>query len=421
MWVRAFSRGCTTTSPMPFACSTAAACSVSPGPAAGGRGQRGPDHEAARGQLLGQRPGAVDLGGARPPLRGGHSRRRRCRAASGAGAHRLGGGPDVRRRGAAAAAHQGDPSVGEPAEVPGEVPAVDAELERARPDPARLPGVRLGADRHRRVPDQVLGDDQHPLRPDRAVRADHRDRHRADSTDATSRGVSPPSVCASSANVACAISGTSVTDAATRHGLDQFVQVAERLQDQQVGARPSGDQGEDLLAEHLHPLGRPDPAALQRGDRGRHRARDEHGAVRTRSGRAGEPHPGPVDLVHLVGEPVVAEPQPVRAERVGLDDVRARAQVAVVDGLHQAGLGQVQLGQRPVERRSRGVQHRAHRAVADEHPLPGQQPPRGLVEAGPVAEVPVESVTITPPATRRGSPAPPARSAGPCSCPAAAR
>ena len=35
------------------------------------------------------------------------------------------------------------------------------------------------------------------------------------STDATSRGVSPPSVCASSANVACAISGTSVTDAAT--------------------------------------------------------------------------------------------------------------------------------------------------------------------------------------------------------------
>ena len=36
-----------------------------------------------------------------------------------------------------------------------------------------------------------------------------------DSTAATSRGVSPPRVCASSANVACAISGRLVTDAAT--------------------------------------------------------------------------------------------------------------------------------------------------------------------------------------------------------------
>ena len=38
---------------------------------------------------------------------------------------------------------------------------------------------------------------------------------RPDSTVATSRGVSPPRVCASSANVACAISGRSVTEAAT--------------------------------------------------------------------------------------------------------------------------------------------------------------------------------------------------------------
>ena len=37
----------------------------------------------------------------------------------------------------------------------------------------------------------------------------------ADRTAATSRGVSPPRVCASSANVACAISGKLVTEAAT--------------------------------------------------------------------------------------------------------------------------------------------------------------------------------------------------------------
>ena len=38
---------------------------------------------------------------------------------------------------------------------------------------------------------------------------------RPESTVATSRGVSPPRVCASSANVACAISGKPVTEAAT--------------------------------------------------------------------------------------------------------------------------------------------------------------------------------------------------------------
>src|SRR5947209_4461319 len=75
---------------------------------------------------------------------------------------------------------------------------------------------------------------------------------------------------------------------------------------------------------------------------------------------------GPVDLLDLVGVAVAGEPEPVRPEGVGLDDVGARGDVALVDGGDQLGVGQVDLGQRPVECASRGVQHRAHGAVADD-------------------------------------------------------
>ena len=60
---------------------------------------------------------------------------------------------------------------------------------------------------------------------------------RADSTVATSRGVSPPRVCASSAKVAWAMTGTSARSAGHADRLDQLVEVAERLQDEQVHAR----------------------------------------------------------------------------------------------------------------------------------------------------------------------------------------
>ena len=81
-----------------------------------------------------------------------------------------------------------------------------------------------------------------------------------------------------------------------------------------------------------------------------------------------------VRLIARSADAVVAEPEPVGPERVGLDDVRARAQVALVDGADQSRVGQVELGQRPVERGAGRVQHGAHRAVADQHALPGQRP-----------------------------------------------
>ena len=185
MCVRAFSRGCTNTSPRPRSASSAAVCSASPArPVAGGVTEAATTNRPAASWSASDPAPRAAAGGPAAPSgrRAAHRRRPRPAAtAPGAARPRPGGqrvdrGPDVRRRGAAAAADQGHPGLGEPGQVAGEVTAVDGELERARPGPARLPGVGLGADRDGGVPDQVLGHDQHPLRADGAVGADHRDR-----------------------------------------------------------------------------------------------------------------------------------------------------------------------------------------------------------------------------------------------------
>jgi hypothetical protein len=81
---------------------------------------------------------AVDLGGAPPPA--ADTRAAADAAPPAAGAHPPGGGPDVGRR-----APQQPPTrvIPASANLPRyrRVPAVDAELERARPDRPRLPGA----------------------------------------------------------------------------------------------------------------------------------------------------------------------------------------------------------------------------------------------------------------------------------------
>ena len=333
----------------------------------------------------------------------------------------------MRRRGAAAAADQGHARVGEPGQVTGEVAAVDGELERARPGAARLARVRLGAHRHRRVADQVLGDDEHPLRADRAVGADHRHRQRGQHGGDLARRLAAEGVRVVGER-RLGDQRQAGDGGGHRDRLDKLVQVAERLENDQVGG-VVGDQGEDLLAQHLHPLGRADPAALRRGHRGRDGRGDQDLPAGPVGGAPGEPDAGPVDLRDLVGETVVGEPQPVRAERVGLDDVRARAEIAVVDRRDEAGIGEVELRQRPVQGRARRVQHGAHGTVADEHPLARQQLRHGNGASRrwaahawcPPALLRLCFTIIGLPAARRGSRAPPERSAGHGNCPAGAR
>ena len=78
---------------------------------------------------------------------------------------------------------------------------------------------------------------------------------------------------------------------------------------------------------------------------------------------------GSVDRVHLVGQAEAGQLQAVGAEGVGLDDLRAGAQVGLVDADHEVGIGQVQLLERTIEEDALGIQLGAHCAIANEHPL----------------------------------------------------
>ena len=71
--------------------------------------------------------------------------------------------------------------------------------------------------------------------------------------------------------------------------------------------------------------------------------------------------------MHLVGQAEVAQLDAVGAEGVGLDHVRAVADVGLVDLGDEIGLREVQLVEGAIEEDALGVEHRAHRAVADEH------------------------------------------------------
>ena len=76
-----------------------------------------------------------------------------------------------------------------------------------------------------------------------------------------------------------------------------------------------------------------------------------------------------IDRVHLLGETEAGQLQPVGAEGVRLDDLGARTEVRLMDADHEVGLRQVEVLERPVQEDALGIELRAHRAVADEHPL----------------------------------------------------
>ena len=137
-----------------------------------------------------------------------------------------------------------------------------------------------------------------------------------------------------------------------RHGLDQ----------EEVD--PALDEALHLLAVDVPGVGEADVAERlqglpERADRTGH----ERASGR---GLAGDARALAVDLHDLRVEAVGPELQPVRAERVGLDDVGARVDVFLVHRAHQLGVRQVELVEAAVHEHAAGVQHRAHGAVADD-------------------------------------------------------
>ena len=217
----------------------------------------------------------------------------------------------------------------------------------------------------------LLEDVVEHARPDRAVGPHHLDRQLAERADHLGGG--PPG---------------------ERHPV---VGEGDLGHDGQVGERPHrlhrephlGEVGERLDHERVHPaLEQPlrllverEPRLLgldaaerrqvlaERPDRAHH----EHVAAHALAHVPRELGPAQVDLAHPALEAVRGQLEAVGPEGVGLDQVRAGLDVLGVDRLHDLGLVEVQHVEARVERHPAGIEHGAHRAVAEE---------RALAEAG---------------------------------------
>ena len=74
-----------------------------------------------------------------------------------------------------------------------------------------------------------------------------------------------------------------------------------------------------------------------------------------------------VDRAGLVGETETGQLESIRAEGVRLDHISAGAHIFAMHVGHEIGLRQIQFVEAAVEKNAAGIQHRAHRAVTNEH------------------------------------------------------
>jgi hypothetical protein len=239
-----------------------------------------------------------------------------------------------------------------------------AQVDVAALDVARLAGVRLGGQadpRHRRHPLDRL---EHRRRSDRAIHADHRG--------------PPPFELGRKLLRRRAVERVAVLvgrhlgdDRQVRQRADgverraDLAQVAERFENEQVDA--ALEQRPHLLQEifaRLVDTGLPPrfDADAERPDRAAH-----IGPAGRRPPR--DLHASDVHLVQAVGEAERSQLDPVGAERIGLEDIGAGADVVVVHALDELGLRQVHRVEALVDEHPTRIQHRPHRAVADEHAL----------------------------------------------------
>ncbi len=77
---------------------------------------------------------------------------------------------------------------------------------------------------------------------------------------------------------------------------------------------------------------------------------------------------GPVDLDHLVREAIALQTQGIGAKSIGLDNLRARLQIFLVDGSHQFRLGEIQFVVAAVDEDAASVQAGAHGPIAEHGP-----------------------------------------------------
>ena len=147
-------------------------------------------------------------------------------------------------------------------------------------------------------------------------------------------------------------------------GLD-FFQRAHRLDQEEV--HPALGQRGRLLGERVAHFVR--HACAEREEdlaRRPHVARDQH-VVIGRGGHLARRLDGrQVELSHAILEIVQPQAEAVAPERVGRDHLRAGIRVGLVDALEHLRPGDVPLLRRPARGEPRRLQHRAHRAVAED-------------------------------------------------------
>ncbi len=149
-----------------------------------------------------------------------------------------------------------------------------------------------------------------------------------------------------------------------------LVEVGERLEDEEVDAAF----GETF---HLLPEDRASFVLARRPVRLEANAQRSDGAGDERApigGFARDGRGGPIQLSHLILQPVLHELDPVRAEAVRLDDVGAGLHVLRMNVTHELGRADVQLVVALVDEHALAVQHRPHRAVEDDDRFRVEEP-----------------------------------------------
>ena len=149
---------------------------------------------------------------------------------------------------------------------------------------------------------------------------------------------------------------------AGHHGLAQFVEVAERLEDQQVDA--GFEQGIDLFAEGGARFGEGGgPERLDAHVERSHGAGDERAVGRF----ARQAHAGQVDGLQLFGEAERAQTLPGGAERVGFQDLGAGLGVLLMDLANHVRRREVELVEAAVDEHAARVQHGTHGAIGHDY------------------------------------------------------
>ena len=147
-------------------------------------------------------------------------------------------------------------------------------------------------------------------------------------------------------------------------GEKQFFDVGKRFENEKIDA--AFFESERLLVKNVLNFVGLGMARLHAEAERADRAGDQHFARSGFAGFAGDFHAAAVEALHFVGEAERRELEAIRAERIGLDDLRAGFDVGLVHAEDGFGLGGIQLVEAAL-RADSFVQHRAHRAIGDEN------------------------------------------------------